>query len=137
VSKTIVLSMCSFVVAVTTMYFFRWLTGDQPPGGSGYDFVWEKVFVSTVVVFSFVFGLTEPKSLWRWLLLMAYVHYFSGFFIMRFWGQIPPFELFVYCVACTTWRPCGLSGLVVSETRLDCAPGRVTGSILKMTCFAA
>jgi len=75
------------------MYFFRWLTGDEPSAGTGYDFLWEKVFVSTVVVFSFAFGFAEPKSPWRWPLLIAYVHYFSGFFIMRFWGQIPPFEL--------------------------------------------
>jgi hypothetical protein len=93
VSKTVVLSICSFLVALTAMYFFRWVTGDEPSAGTGYDFLWEKVFVSAVVVFSFAFGLAEPKSPWRWPLLIAYVHYFSGFFIMRFWGQIPPFEL--------------------------------------------
>lgn len=75
------------------MYFFRWLTGDEPPAGSGYDFVWEKVFISTTVAFSFAFGVVEPKSPWRWPLLIAYVHYFSGFFILRYWGQIPPFEM--------------------------------------------
>jgi hypothetical protein len=24
---------------------------------------------------------------------MGYVHYFSGFYVMKFWGQIPPLEL--------------------------------------------
>jgi hypothetical protein len=74
------------------MYLFRWLNGDQPPTDQ-YNFLWEKVFVSTSIVFGLITGFTRTGAPWLWPFVMGYVHYFSGFAIMKFWGQIPPFEL--------------------------------------------
>jgi hypothetical protein len=93
VSRTLLLSVGSVLVAVAAMFLFRFLEADQDFTTTKYSFLWEKVFVSSVAFFSFVFGYVEPKAPWRWPLLMAYVHYFSGFLIMSHWGQIPPFEL--------------------------------------------
>jgi len=91
--KTFVLVVCSALVAIAAMFLFSWLQSDGESTTKEYMFLWEKVFVVTIALFSFVFGLLEPSSPWRWPLVMAYVHYFSGFFIMEHWGQIPPFEL--------------------------------------------
>jgi hypothetical protein len=52
------------------------------------------VFVSSLITFSLVVGFIEPRAPWRWPLVMAYVHNFSGFYIINNWGQIPPLELF-------------------------------------------
>ena len=86
------LALSSALAGIGAMYLFRLLNGDQSPS-TPYNFIWEKVFVSAIVVFGFAFGFVEPRAPWRWPLVMGYVHYFSGFFIMKFWGQIPPFEL--------------------------------------------
>jgi hypothetical protein len=74
------------------MYLFRRLSGDGLPA-EPYDFLWEKMIISALIILSFICGFLEPKAPWRWPILAAYTHYFSGFFIMKFWGQIPPFEL--------------------------------------------
>jgi len=92
-SKTLTLVVCGVVVAIAAMYLFKWLESDSEPVVNTYTFLWEKVIVTTIAFFSFIFGFIEPKSSWRWPLLIAYVHYFSGFFIMDHWGQIPPLEL--------------------------------------------
>ena len=91
--KTFVLVVCSALVAIAAMFLFSWLKSDGESTTKEYMLLWEKVFVVAIALFSFVFGFLEPRSPWRWPLLMAYVHYFSGFFIMEHWGQIPPFEL--------------------------------------------
>lgn len=93
VSRTLLLSVGSVLVAVAAMFLFRFLEADQNLTATKYSFLWEKVFVSSVALFSFVFGYVEPKAPWLWPLLMVYVHYFSGFLIMSHWGQILPFEL--------------------------------------------
>jgi len=85
--------VCSAAVAIAAMYLFSWLKSDGEPTTNEYTFLWEKVIVITIAVFSLVFGFVEPRAPWRWPLVMAYIHYFSGFFIMKHWGQIPPFEL--------------------------------------------
>jgi len=92
-NKTKIVATCCVIVAVAAMLLFKFLDvfNTQPP--EDYNFLWEKIFVVFIALFSFIFSLIEPKSSWRWPLLMAYVHYFSGFIIMEHWGQIPPFEL--------------------------------------------
>ena len=92
-NKTLILVVCSAAVAIAAMYLFSWLKSDGEPTTNEYTFLWEKVIVITIAVFSLVFGFVEPRAPWRWPLVMAYVHYLSGFFIMKHWGQIPPFEL--------------------------------------------
>ena len=91
--KTFVLVVCSALVAIAAMFLFSWLKSDGESTTKEYMLLWEKVFVVAIALFSFVFGFLEPRSPWRWPLVMAYVHYFCGFFIMEHWGQIPPFEL--------------------------------------------
>ena len=92
-NKTLLLVASGVVVAIAAMYLFKWLESDGEPVANTYTFLWEKVIVTTIAFFSFVFGFIEPKSSWQWPLLMARVHYFSGFFIVEHWGQMPPFEL--------------------------------------------
>ena len=92
-NKTWLLALCSITVAVGIMFWFRWLEPTARTETEGYDFLWEKLTVSTVTAFSLLFGFIEPRSPWRWPFLMMYAHYFSGFIIMRHWGQLPPFEL--------------------------------------------
>ncbi len=91
--KTLALFVCSVVVAIALMYFFNWLTSGGEPSAMKTLFIFERFFVPTIAFFSFIFGFVEPKRPWRWPLIMAYVHYFSGFSIMKYWGQIPPLEL--------------------------------------------
>lgn len=91
-SKTKLLTWCAVIAGITTMCLFRWLAGDNPPSDS-YDFLWEKFIVSALTIFSFICGFIEPNAPWRWPLVMACACYFSGFIIMKSWGQIPPFEL--------------------------------------------
>lgn len=91
--KTFVLVLCSALVAIAAMFLFSWLKSDGEYTTKEYYLLWEKVFVVAIAFFSFVFGFFEPKSPWRWPLVMAYVHYFSGFFIMEHWSQFPPLEL--------------------------------------------
>ncbi len=91
-TKTTLLTFFSLVAGIGTMYLFHLLGGDEPPA-EPYDFLWEKVFVSAVMLLSFVCGFLEPRAPWRWPLVMAYAHYFSGFYVMKHWGQIPPLEL--------------------------------------------
>jgi hypothetical protein len=85
------LTLCSIMAAVGTMYFFRWLVSNG--SSAPFAFAWETTFVVSTMIVSWVFGIVEPQNPWRWPFLMAYVHYFSGFFIMKNWGQIPPFEV--------------------------------------------
>ncbi len=91
-TKTILLTFSSVLAGIGVMYLFRLLAGDEPPA-EPYDYLLEKVLVSTTILFGFVCGFLEPRAPWRWPLIMAYIHYFSGFYIMKYWGQIPPFEL--------------------------------------------
>jgi hypothetical protein len=92
-NRSIVLAVCSFIVAIGAMFLFRWLQPGEEFRTDGYTLLWEKTVLSAVGLFSLAFGFIEPRSPWRWPLLMMYVHYFSGFAIMERWGQVPPFEL--------------------------------------------
>jgi phosphoglycerol transferase MdoB-like AlkP superfamily enzyme len=90
--KTMLLMLCSALVGIGAMYLFHWLNADQPPANP-YNFLWEKVFLSTLIMFGLVSGFMRAGAPWLWPFVMSYVHYFSGFVIMKFWGQFPPFEL--------------------------------------------
>jgi len=93
-SKTLVIVVFSaVVVGISLTYLFGWLRPDIEPTSSEYPFLWGKVLIATISFFSFLFGFVEPRLPWRWPLIIAYVHYFSGFFILKHWGQIPPLEL--------------------------------------------
>src|SRR5439155_23319480 len=114
-NRTVVLTVCSFVVAIGAMFLFRWLRLSNEIGTKGYTFTWEKTVLSAVGVSSFAFGFIEHRSPLRWPLLMMYVHYFSGFFIMKHWGQIPPFELIYMAILALPSIALGYLGVFLSR----------------------
>lgn len=98
--KELVLFILTVAVAIASMFLLRVVSIDNDATNHQYTFLWEKIIVSTIALASFIFGFIEQRDPWRWPLAIAYVHYFSGFFIMDIWGQIPPLELiYVSCLA--------------------------------------
>lgn len=115
--RVLLFSLGSVFVAVLVMLFLCFLETGQDSTTTQYSFLWEKLLVSSIAVFSFVFGYLEPNAPWRWPLLMAYVNYFSGFLIMRHWGQIPPFELIYVTLLALPGIALGYLGAFLSKRK--------------------
>jgi hypothetical protein len=88
--------LLSAAVGIGAMLYFRTMPNVYFVAGPGpYEHAWQMTIIPIVVVFSLILGAMEPRAPWLWPLLIMGVHYFSGFALVKPWGQIPPFE-FLY-----------------------------------------
>lgn len=122
--KALILTIVCVAAAIASMHYLNWLNVEQLYSQSEYMKVWSSKILVGFALLSLIFGAYEPRAPWRWPLLLMYVSYFSGFFIMKHWGQIPPFEIVVVGVQSIPLILLAYVGRFVRRRVIDELPNR-------------
>ena len=122
--KALILTVVCVTAAIGSMHYLNWLNVELLYSQSEYMKVWSGKILLGFAVLSLFCGAYEPRAPWRWPLLLMYVSYFSGFFIMKHWGQIPPLEIVIVGVQSIPLILLAYVGRFVRRRVIDELPNR-------------
>lgn len=91
------------LIGVFGSFLWGQISSTQSPSPESTYIEWHIFYMLYSSVAAFINALFKVQSPWKWSMSLMLANYVSGYFFVRFWGQLGPFDLifmFVYTIPC-------------------------------------